>query len=89
LPWFDPLPPPQEQITISRRKGNRWSHGEADRFLSRPGTTSHPKTATAQNHCRLRYNVALVRDVVVTVTVRGVVEVALTFMLPGTEQLAP
>ena len=84
------LPPPHEQTAISRIKGNVLIHRDTGLFLFIAGNASNPNTASAQTHGnRVLSKPALVRGVVVTVTVKGDEDIAFRLMLAGTEQVAP
>ena len=63
------MPPPQEQITASNRgKLKKVSHRDKDRRCCEGGKTSKPKTRMAQSPEWWTNRLALVLDVVVTVT---------------------
>jgi hypothetical protein len=86
------LPPPQEKRNKIRTMENAQRNGRASRFLLRTsGRQTIANIDTAHHEgglLRLGPSMATVRAVVPTVTVNGMLEVALTLILAGTEQVA-
>jgi hypothetical protein len=88
-------PAPQEQSSKANPNGSTRRYFIADhRRIPEPGSMTTPMTATAQNQGagvdRLGARAAMVREVVVTVTLTDDADVALTVKLAGDiEQLVP
>lgn len=88
------LPPPQEHMTRSKPNGTRCTQYELSLLhLDDPGSAIKPTIATAHSQpaepVECGTNVAIVGDVVVTLTVNVETVVALTFSLAGTVHVAP
>ena len=91
LEFCELVPPPQEHTNVSNAIGSRRLLDRS--FFLQPAigkrTIAGKIVAQSQRTDGMGLSNPMVRDVVVTETLNGVVELPVTFTLDGTEQLAP